>query len=64
VAAAAPLTLPPVATSRELAAALSALGRVAPSDVLAVEVVWSPQAQGDALSKEDLERGYPQLQPL
>jgi uncharacterized membrane protein len=64
VAAAAPLTMPPVATSRELAAALSALSRVAPADVLAVEVVWSPQAQGDALSKEDLGRGYPQLQPL
>jgi uncharacterized membrane protein len=64
VAAAGPLSLPPVRSGPALAAALNALGGVAAADVLAVEVVWSPQAQGDALSREDLERGYPQLQPL
>ncbi len=64
VAADAPLALPPVRSLEQLQAALRRLGAVAPEAVQAVEVVWSPQAAGDALTQEDLARGYPQLQAL
>lgn len=32
--------------------------------VLGVEVLWTPQAEGDTFSKDDVEKDYPDLRLL
>jgi uncharacterized membrane protein len=38
--------------------------RVPVSDLLAGEVIWSPQQTTDALSQQDLDERYPELTPI
>eukprot|EP00198_Chlamydomonas_reinhardtii_P003505 XP_001692841.1 predicted protein [Chlamydomonas reinhardtii] len=44
--------------------ALLALSGVWASQLLAVEVLWTPEQAGDTFSREDLLEDYPHLQPL
>ncbi|KAL6771007.1 CPLD42 [Auxenochlorella protothecoides x Auxenochlorella symbiontica] len=63
-AVAAPLKLPRVTSREELLEALSKLGGVRSEDVLAVEVLWTPEEEGDTFTQEDLFTDYPQLNNL
>ncbi|PPT09975.1 Hypothetical glycine rich membrane protein DUF1517 [Geitlerinema sp. FC II] len=56
--------LPKVDSAESLNQALRQLGGVSSDRLLAVEVLWTPQAQGDTLSADDLMAGYPKLQVL
>ncbi|WP_369911157.1 DUF1517 domain-containing protein [Meiothermus sp. QL-1] len=59
--------LPPVALPlrREGArAALLAFATSSPTTLLAAYVAWTPEAEGEALSEEELLRGWPQLELL
>ncbi|MEM9771101.1 MAG: DUF1517 domain-containing protein [Cyanobacteria bacterium P01_D01_bin.73] len=51
----------PITGETELRQALSSLGAIAPDDLVAVEILWSPQANGDVLSKDDILTHYPDL---
>ncbi|MCP9884206.1 DUF1517 domain-containing protein [Synechococcus sp. ATX 2A4] len=48
----------------DLRNALSVLGAVSSSDLLALEVIWQPEGEGEVLSTEELLTAYPQLQHL
>lgn len=61
VAAQGKLELPTVNNSQDLRQAISQIGSVSSDRLLAVEVLWTPQAQGDTLSTEDMLIGYPDL---
>ena len=64
VAADSPLKLPPVSTLEELKTALKRLGAVRAEAVQAVEVLWTPQADGDTLTQQELSANYPTLNSL
>lgn len=55
------LKLPTVNSSDELKQALSVLGGVSSDRLLALEVLWTPQAQEDVLTRDDLLVEYPNL---
>ena len=55
------LELPKVNSSQDLRQAISRLGSVGPEQLLAVEVLWTPQAKGDTLSTDDMLANYPNL---
>jgi uncharacterized membrane protein len=55
------LQLPEVRSSEDLRSALSVLGGVGSEQLLAVEVLWTPEAKGDVLTAEDMIVDYPQL---
>lgn len=55
------LELPPIHNEEDLAAALRCLGSVSSDRLLAVEVLWTPQASGDTLSADDVIAAYPHL---
>lgn len=55
------LQLPKVNSSAEMRQALQQLGGVSSDRLLALEVLWTPQAEGDVLTSEDLLVGYPDL---
>jgi uncharacterized membrane protein len=40
---------------------LNQIGSLPASDLLAIEVVWTPQADGDSLSSDDIMAHYPDL---
>lgn len=40
------------------------LGSVPSADLLALEVIWQPEGEGEVLSTEELLTAYPQLQHL
>lgn len=50
-----------IAGETELRQALSTLGAIAADELIAVEILWSPQADGDVLSKDDILTHYPDL---
>ena len=56
--------LPRVTGGEELASALGALGGVPASDVLAVEVLWTPQDPADSYTRADVTTDYPELNNL
>jgi uncharacterized membrane protein len=64
VAADAPLKLPPVTSAEELQTALKRLGAVRASAVQAVEILWTPQEEGDTLTQAELSANYPLLNSL
>lgn len=64
VAAEGRLKLPKVASRQELVDALTTLGAVRADDVLAVEVLWTPEEEEDYFTQEDLARDYPLLNTL
>jgi uncharacterized membrane protein len=48
----------------ELQQALQALGSVQQEQVLGVELMWTPQAEGDYYTREDIISDYPSLRQL
>ena len=48
----------------DLRVALSALGGVPVDRLLAVEMLWTPQAEGDTFSRDDIIRDYADLVTL
>ena len=55
------LKLPKVTSSNELRQAISQIGSVSGDRLLALEVLWTPQADGDTLSHDDVVINYPEL---
>ncbi len=55
------IELPKVNSPETLRQALSRLGSVGSEQLLAVEILWTPQASGDTLSTDDLLAYYPDL---
>jgi uncharacterized membrane protein len=58
------LQLPAVKNSEDLRQALRYIGGVSSEQLLAVEVLWTPQASGDTLSADDMLAGYPDLKSI
>lgn len=61
VAAQGNLKVPEVNSSENLHQALNQLGAVSSEQLLALEVLWEPQAEGDTLTSEELVSEYPGL---
>lgn len=55
------LELPKVNNSEDLRRALSQIGSVSSDELLALEVLWTPQAEGETLSSDEVLAGYPEL---
>lgn len=55
------LQLPTVNSTEDLRRALSQIGAIPSEQLLAVEVLWSPQAEGDTLTSDDVLGEYPDL---
>ena len=53
--------LPKIDDAEDLSSALRLLGGVSSDRLLAVEVLWTPQAEGDTLTADDLVAAYPDL---
>ena len=58
------LTIKAVDSAEQLRDALALLGAVPAGDLLALEVIWQPDAAGDVLSADELITAYPQLKHL
>ena len=58
------LSLPKVQSEPDLRQALNQLGAVSSDQLLALEVLWTPQAEGDTLTSDDLVAAYPDLKLL
>jgi uncharacterized membrane protein len=58
------LDLPKVQSAQDLKKALGQIGAVGAQDLLAMRVLWTPQASGDALTADDLLENYPKLRRL
>jgi uncharacterized membrane protein len=56
------LTLPAINNESELRTALNVMGAVSSDRLLAVEVLWTPQASGDVISRDEMTANYPSLQ--
>lgn len=55
------LELPTINNSEDLQQALGQLGSIGSDRLLAIEVLWTPQAEGDTLSQDDILAQYPNL---
>lgn len=55
------LELPPINSSEDLRKALSLLGGISSDRLLALEILWTPQAEGDVLTRDDVIAEYPNL---
>jgi len=55
------LELPKINSDQDLRRAISQMGAVSSDRLLAMEVLWTPQAEGDTLSTEDVLVEYPDL---
>lgn len=55
------LELPQINGSEDLRAALQQIGGIGSDRLLAIEVLWTPQAAGDTLSTDDILAEYPNL---
>ncbi|WP_369795522.1 DUF1517 domain-containing protein [Synechococcus sp. GFB01] len=58
------LTLPAASSAEQLRQALQTLSAVPAQDLLAVEVIWQPEGDGESLSTDQLLTAYPDLQHL
>lgn len=56
------LQLPTINGSDEMRQALSQIGGIGSEQLLAFEVLWTPQAKGDTLTTDDMLTYYPNLQ--
>ena len=56
------LKLPAVTDSAELRTALKRVGAIRADALQAVEVIWTPQEEGDTLTEEELLAGLPHAQ--
>ncbi|WP_017304229.1 DUF1517 domain-containing protein [Spirulina subsalsa] len=54
-------TLPKINSTEELQQALRTLGSIGSDRLLAIEILWTPQASGDTLTTEDILAAYPNL---
>jgi uncharacterized membrane protein len=61
VAATRSLDLPKINGDTDLRQALQTLGSVDASAIVAIEAIWTPQANGDALTTDDILAYYPDL---
>jgi uncharacterized membrane protein len=55
------LQLPAINSAPDLRQALGQIGAIPSENLLAMEVLWTPQAEGDTLSAEDVVLEYPDL---
>lgn len=55
------LDLPTINSAEDLRRSLNQLGSVSSDQLLALEVLWTPQADGDVLTRDDLLAEYPNL---
>jgi uncharacterized membrane protein len=55
------LDLPKIQSAEDVRRALSQLGAVSSDRLLALEVLWTPQANGDVLTRDDMITDYPSL---
>ncbi|MBD1824366.1 DUF1517 domain-containing protein [Cyanobacteria bacterium FACHB-DQ100] len=55
------LQLPQINSAEDLRRSLGQLGSVSSDQLLALEVLWTPQAEGDVLTRDDLLAEYPNL---
>ncbi|MEO1208655.1 MAG: DUF1517 domain-containing protein [Cyanobacteria bacterium J06638_20] len=55
------LQLPKIDSSEDLRKALTTLGAVSSDRLLALEVLWTPQVEGETLSAEEVVAEYPEL---
>jgi uncharacterized membrane protein len=55
------LPLPKINGSEELKQAIQQIGSIGSDRLLAVEVLWTPQAEGDVLTTDDILAKYPDL---
>jgi uncharacterized membrane protein len=55
------LELPKINSDQDLRQALNQLGAIPGQRLMALEVLWQPQADGDALTADDLLQAYPHL---
>lgn len=58
------LNLKPISGSEDLREALRVMGSVPSDQLLALELIWQPEAAGDVLSTEELLTAYPDLKHL
>jgi uncharacterized membrane protein len=61
VAATRSITLPKINGDADLRQALQTLGSLDASAIVAIEAIWTPQANGDALTTDDIHTYYPDL---
>ena len=64
VAAQGKLDLPDIRSTEDLRRALGQIGAIASDDLLAVEVLWTPQQSGETLSADEMIAEYPNLKLL
>lgn len=55
------LQIPAVNSTEDLRRALGQIGAIPSEQLLAVEILWTPQAEGDTLSSDDMMAEYPDL---
>ncbi|MGD1860294.1 MAG: DUF1517 domain-containing protein [Leptolyngbyaceae cyanobacterium] len=55
------LNLPKVSSTQDVRQTLSALGAVSSDRLLAVEILWTPQASGETLTADEMIAEYPEL---
>lgn len=55
------LNLPTINDESDLRTAINMLGAVSSDQLMAVEVLWTPQADGDVLTRDDMVSDYPSL---
>jgi uncharacterized membrane protein len=55
------LSLPKINSTDDLRQALQQVGSIGSDRLLAVEILWTPQAEGDTLSSDDILAYYPNL---
>lgn len=55
------LQFPVINSTEDLRRSLSQMGSISSEQLLAVEVLWTPQASGDTLSSDDMIAEYPNL---
>ena len=55
------IQLPTINSTEDLRRALSQMGAISSEQLLAVEVLWTPQASGDTLTSDDMMAEYPEL---
>ncbi len=64
VAAQGKLDLPDIRSTEDLRRALGQIGAIGSDDLLAVEVLWTPQQSGETLSADEMIAEYPHLKLL
>lgn len=57
-------SLPAINSLADVKAALTRLGGLGAGQLMAVEVLWTPQAEGDYFTRDDIALDYPNLVPV